>query len=101
MLHHPKVKGANCLKTNVAEEGMVALEIMLRGEYMRGSSVIEDTEKMRSRYRGASSFEKSRLLEEFTSVRGYHRKTAARLLSGKDRPVVRRNAADLRNIGRR
>ena len=49
---------------------------------MRRSSVKEYTEKMRNRYRGASRSEKSRLLEEFTSVTGYHRKTAVRLLSG-------------------
>ena len=49
---------------------------------MRRSSVKEYTESMMRHYRGASRAEKSRLLDEFTRVTGYHRKSAVRLLSG-------------------
>ena len=54
---------------------------MLPEEYMRRSSVKEYTETMRRHYTGASRTEKSRLLDEFTRVTGYHRKSAVRLLS--------------------
>ena len=49
---------------------------------MRRSSVEEYAEAMRSRYtRAASRTEKSRLLDEFSRVTGYHRKSAVRALS--------------------
>ena len=50
---------------------------------MRRSSVEEYAELMRGRYRGASRTEKSRLLDEFTEVTGYNRKSAIRLLTGR------------------
>lgn len=50
---------------------------------MRRSSVREYTEAMRTRYRAASRREKGRLLDEFTAVTGYHRKSAVRLLVGR------------------
>ena len=53
---------------------------------MRRSSVEEYAELMRGRYRGASRTEKSRLLDEFTEVTGYHRKSAIRLLGCESRP---------------
>ena len=49
---------------------------------MRRSSVKEYTETVTQHYTGASRTEKSRLLDEFTRVTGYHRKSAVRLLSG-------------------
>ena len=55
---------------------------MLPEEGMRRSSVQEYTETMRQRYAGASRTERSGLLDEFTRVTGYHRKSAGRLLSG-------------------
>ena len=42
----------------------------------------EYAETMMRHYRGAFRREKSRLLDEFTRVTGYHRKSAVRLLSG-------------------
>ena len=39
-------------------------------------------EALRQRYRGAERSEKSRILDEFVSVTGYHRKHAVRLLAG-------------------
>ena len=41
---------------------------------------------MRGRYRVASRTEKSRLLDEFTEVTGYNRKSAIRLLRRQSRP---------------
>lgn len=49
---------------------------------MRRSSVSEYVEVMKERYRSAGRTDKSRLLDEFTEVTGYHRKSAIRLLSG-------------------
>ncbi len=49
---------------------------------MRRSSVEEYTETMRQHYTGACRTEKSRLLDEFIRVTGYHRKSAVRVLSG-------------------
>ena len=46
----------------------------------------EYAELMRGRYRGASRTEKSRLLDEFTEVTGYNRKSAIRLLRRQSRP---------------
>ena len=40
----------------------------------------ELVETLRKRYVGASKKEKTRILDEFTSVAGYHRKHAVRLL---------------------
>ena len=53
---------------------------------MRRSSVEEYAELMRGRYRGASRGEKGRLLDEFTEVTGYNRKSAIRLLRAQGRP---------------
>ena len=52
---------------------------------MRRSSVREYAEAMAERYRTGSRVEKGRLLDEFTTVTGYHRKSAIRLLSGRSR----------------
>ena len=52
---------------------------------MRRSSVEEYAEAMRGRYRGSSRSEKGRLLDEFTEVTGYHRKSAIRVLGGESR----------------
>ena len=49
---------------------------------MRRSSVEEYTETMRQHYTGACRTGKSRLLDEFIRVTGYHRKSAVRMLSG-------------------
>ncbi len=49
---------------------------------MRRSSVKEYTEALMQHYTGGSRMEKSHLLDEFTRVTGYHRKSAIRLLSG-------------------
>ena len=64
------VNRASCLTINVTEQGIVASETMLPEEY---------TETMRRHYTGASRTEKSRLLDEFTRVTGYHRKSPVRL----------------------
>lgn len=45
----------------------------------------EYAEAMTERYRRGSRVEKGRLLDEFTEVTGYHRKSAIRLLSGQSR----------------
>ncbi len=55
---------------------------MLLGEDMRRSIVKEYTEAVTARYAAASRREKSRLLDDFSRVTGYHRKSAIRLLSG-------------------
>ena len=52
---------------------------------MRRSSVSEYAEAMRERYRAGGRAEKGHLLDEFTAVTGYHRKSAVRLLSGRSR----------------
>ena len=49
-------------------------------KYMRRSSVREYTETMMRHYKGASRRDKSRLLDEFTRVTGYHRKSATAVL---------------------
>ena len=49
---------------------------------MRRSSVEEYTETMRQHYTGASRTEKSGLLDEYTRVTGYRRKSAIRVLVG-------------------
>ena len=54
----------------------------------------EYAEAMRERYRRGSRAEKGRLLDEFTAVTGYHRKSAVRLLLGRSR------ASRARRIGR-
>ena len=54
---------------------------------MRRSSVKEYAEAMRERYRLGSRVEKGRILDEFTTVTGYHRKSAIRLLSGQRRAL--------------
>ena len=41
-------------------------------------------EALRQRCRGAARSEKSRILDEFVSVAGYHRKHAIRLLRGSE-----------------
>ena len=41
----------------------------------------EYSETMSGRYRGASKVEKSKLVDEFVEVTGYHRKSAIRLVS--------------------
>ena len=46
---------------------------------MRRSSVEEYKETMRQHYTGVSRMEKSLLLDEFTRVTGYHRKSPVRL----------------------
>ena len=45
----------------------------------------EYAEAMRERYRKVCRAEKGELLDEFTAVTGYHRKSAVRLLSGRSR----------------
>ena len=52
---------------------------------MRRSSVREYSEAMRYRYKRGSRVEKGRLLDEFTEVTGYHRKSAIRVLTGQSR----------------
>ena len=52
---------------------------------MRRSSVREYTEAMSERYSASSRTEKGHLLDEFTTVTGYHRKSAVRLLLGRSR----------------
>ena len=49
---------------------------------MKRSSVEEYAEAVRMRYTGSTRSEKGRLLDEFTEVTGYHRKSAIRLLGG-------------------
>ena len=67
------VNPVSCLIINVTGRGIIASEIMLAEEYMRRSSVEEYTETMRQHYTGACRAEKSRLLDEFIGVTGYHR----------------------------
>ena len=74
-----------CLIIKVTEEGIVASKVMLPGGSMRRSSVSEYAEAMRERYRAGGRAEKGHLLDEFTAVTGYHRKSAVRLLSGRSR----------------
>ena len=52
---------------------------------MRRSSVNDYAEAMRLRYEAANKAEKGRLLDEFTTMTGYHRKSAIRVLSGSSR----------------
>ena len=42
----------------------------------------ELVEALRSRYSAGSREEKTRILEEFASISGYHRKSAIRILNG-------------------
>ena len=67
---------------------------------MRRSSVKEYTETVMQHYTGASRREKSQLLDEFTRVTGYHRKSAVRMLSGAVPPAQPRDEAGLRCTGR-
>jgi len=53
---------------------------------MTRSSIREYTEAVRGRYVRASKKEKSRILDEFTQVIGYHRKAAIRLLRQGNQP---------------
>ena len=62
---------------------------------MRRSIVKEYSEAMRGRYGKASRAEKGQLLDEFTKMTGYHRKSAIRLLGGRGRPESGR-----KNLGR-
>jgi hypothetical protein len=48
---------------------------------------------IRARYRAASRAEKTRILDEFCEVCGYHRKYAVRLLSARERPEKRASRA--------
>ena len=50
----------------------------------------EMLEAIRGRYRGASKRDKSRMLDEFVAMVGYHRKHAVRLLGQSDEPVDRK-----------
>ncbi len=52
---------------------------------MRRSSVKEYAKAVEERYRKARRKEKGRLLDEFTRVTGYHRKSAIRLFSGRSK----------------
>jgi hypothetical protein len=54
-------------------------------EGMMRSSIREYTEAVRRRYFRAAKKEKSRILDEFTQVTGYHRKSAIRLLNQKSK----------------
>jgi len=47
---------------------------------MTRTRIREYTEAVRWRYLGSPKTEKSKILDEFTKVTGYHRKTAIRLL---------------------
>jgi hypothetical protein len=42
----------------------------------------ELVQALRSRYRASSRAEKTRILQEFSSISGYHRKSAIRILNG-------------------
>ncbi len=53
---------------------------------MTRSSIREYTGAVRGRYLRASKKEKSRILDEFTQVTGYHRKAAIRLLRRGNQP---------------
>jgi len=53
---------------------------------MTRGSIEEYTELMRRRYVGASKKVKGRLLDEYTEVTGYHRKSAIRILCRGSRP---------------
>jgi hypothetical protein len=59
---------------------------------MTRGSVREYAEALRERYHKASRKEKALILEEFTRITGYHRKSAIRLLRGlgKERALSRR-----------
>ena len=53
---------------------------------MTRTSIQEYTEAVRWRYLRSPKTEKSKILDEFTRVTGYHRKTAIRLLHQTDKP---------------
>ena len=63
---------------------------------MRRSSVKEYTEAMRSRYKTATKAQKSKLLDEFVEITGYHRKSAVRALSVKPSAVKGRRGRPAR-----
>ena len=48
----------------------------------------EYAEAVRCRYQRATRGHKGRVLDEFTKVTGYHRKSAIRLLSGNTRSIA-------------
>ena len=57
------------------------------------SSVVEYAGAIRDRYRRASRKEKKRILDEFTQVAGYHRKSAIPLLTTKPKRHNRTKSA--------
>jgi len=74
-------KRTNWVIIIVTQSGIVASEIvLLKGEKMTRGSIAEYTEALRGRYFRASKKEKGRILGEFASVTGYHRKVVIRLL---------------------
>ena len=87
---HGFVKSTNCLIIIVTESGIVASKNVLpkRRENMTRGSIREYTEAVRGRYLGAPKKEKSRILDEFTKVIGYHRKAAIRLLHRGNQPKI-------------
>jgi hypothetical protein len=89
-------KGANRAKLDLTGEGIVAPKRALpeagrAGEtpLMEVKACYEYAKEMRSRYRKATRTGRSRLLDEFTAVTGYHRKYAIALLAREPTPRSR------------
>jgi len=66
---------------------------------MTRGSIREYTEAVRRRYLRVSKKEKRRILDEFTQVIGYHRKTAIRLLHRENKPGAAKRQGRPRQYG--
>ncbi len=62
---------------------------------MTRTSIREYTEAIRERYLRAPRKEKSKILDEFTKVTGYHRKSAIRLLHQTNKPRANKKRGDV------
>ncbi len=90
------VNASNRAKLDLTEEGIVAPkwalpEAVFGGEapLMEAKACREYAKEMRNRYRKAVRAERSRLLDEFTAVTGYHRKYAIALFGHEPTPRSR------------
>jgi len=66
---------------------------------MTGGSIKEYAAAVRKRYWKANRKEKGRILDEFTVVTGYHRKSANRILSGDGKPKSKERRGRPREYG--
>ena len=81
----PQVNPPNCVIVKVTGEAVVASEVVLPRRDGTRSSVNDYAEAIRAHYEVANKAEKGRLLDKFTTMTDYHRKSAIPVLSGSSR----------------